>query len=159
VWVSDALTQYQNCDAANSDGLEFEVGGHPVPWLDMTAGLSLNRAVNANLGKRLPNVPSAIAKARAAVPLWRDRLFFSGEYQRLGPRSTGLGTVTRPVNLVDAALSTSKLAHGLDFVAGVRNALNWRYTDPLNQPLDPTVDQIPAAGRSAFFKLIWRQSQ
>jgi hypothetical protein len=66
---------------------------------------------------------------------------------------------TRPVALVNATVSTNKLFRGLDFVAGVRNALNWGYSDPLSFPLGATVDQLPANGRSVFVKLMWRQGE
>jgi len=39
-------------------------------------------------------------------------------------------------------------------VAGIRNALNWAYADPVD-----VIDQIPANGRSVFVKLIWRQGE
>jgi hypothetical protein len=66
---------------------------------------------------------------------------------------------TRPVALVNATVSTNRLFHGLDFVAGIRNALNWAYTDPTALPLVEFVDQMPANGRSAFVKLVWRQGE
>jgi len=41
----------------------------------------------------------------------------------------------------------------------MRNALNWAYNDPIALPLDATVDQIPANGRSVFVKLLWSQGE
>ncbi len=66
---------------------------------------------------------------------------------------------TRPVALVDATVSTNKLWRGFDLVAGVRNALNWGYTDPVALPLLASVDQMPGYGRTAFLKLIWRYGE
>jgi iron complex outermembrane receptor protein len=159
VWISDSLIQYQNAGAYNSNGIDFELGGRLAPWLETTASLSLDRAVNAGQPGPLPNAPGRIAKVRGAVPIFRDRIYFSADLQYLSARLTMSGASTRPVALVNATVSSNKLFHRLDFVAGVRNALNWGYTDPIALPLDASVDQIPANGRTAFVKLIWRQGE
>ena len=159
VWISQSVFQYQNAGNRNSNGIEFELGGHLAPWLETTASLSLDRAVNAAQNDVLPNAPGQIAKVRGAVPIWRDRIYFSTDFQYLSARWTTTRATTRPVALVSATVSTNKLFHGLDFVAGIRNALNWAYSDPIALPLDATVDQIPADGRSVFVKLLWRQGE
>lgn len=159
VWTSNSLTQYQNCSARTSNGVDFELGGHLAPWLETTASLSLDHAVDAAQHDVLPNAPERIAKLRAAVPVFRDRIYFSTDFQYLSARWTMSRVSTRPVALVNASLSTNKLFHNFDLVAGIRNALNWAYTDPIALPMDATVDQIPVNGRSAFVKLIWRQGE
>lgn len=156
VWVTGSLIQYQNCGVRNSDGVDFELGGHLAAWLETTASLSLGHAVDAVAHEILPNAPGQMAKFRGAVPLWRDRLYFSADFEYLSARWTMSRASTRPVALVNASVSTSKLSHGFDFVAGIRNALNWAYTDPIALPMVASVDQIPANGRTAFVKLIWR---
>jgi len=159
VWITDSLTQYQNSGAYNSDGIDFELGGHLAPWLETTASLSLDHAVDAAQHDVLPNAPGRIAKVRGAIPIWRDRVYFSTDFQYLSARWTMLRDATRPVALVNATVSSDKLAHGLDFVAGILNALNWGYADPIALPLEAAVDQMPANGRSAFVKLIWRPGE
>ena len=159
VWISDSLMQYQNSGAYDSSGIDFELGGHVAPWLETTASLSLDRAVDAGQRDVLPNAPGRIAKVRGAVPIFRDRVYFSTDFQYLSARWTMSRASTRPVALVNATVSTDKLFHGLDFVGGVRNALNWGYNDPIVLPLDASVDQMPANGRTAFVKLIWRQGE
>jgi hypothetical protein len=86
--------------------------------------------------------------------VWRDRVNFSAGFEYLSSRLTADRVAVRPVALVDATMSTSKLFRGVDFVAGIRNALNWAYADPVD-----VIDQIPANGRSVFVKLIWRQGE
>ncbi len=159
VWLTDSLTQYQNSGAYSSNGVDFELGGHVAPWLETTASLSLDRTADAGEHEILPNAPARMAKLRGAVPIWRDRLYFSTDFQYLSARWTMLRASTRPVALVNATVSTNRLFHGLDFVAGIRNALNWAYTDPTALPLVEFVDQMPANGRSAFVKLVWRQGE
>ncbi len=159
VWISQSVAQYQNCGAWDSNGVEFELGGHVAPWLETTASLSLDRAVDAQQHDTLPNAPQRMAKVRGAVPIFRDRLYFSTDWQYLGARWTLSRAVTRPVAMLNATVSSTRLFHGFDFVAGIRNALNWAYADPIALPLDASVDQLPANGRTAFVKLIWRQGE
>lgn len=159
VWISSSLIQYQNADRRCSHGIDFEFGGHPAPWLETTASFSLDRTMDTALDDMLPNAPGEMAKLRAAVPLYRDRIYLSGDFDYLTARWTMSGALTRPVAMVNATLSTRKLAHGLDLAAGIRNALNWSYSDPIALPLNPEVDQIPANGRTAYVKLTWRQAE
>jgi len=159
VWTSTGLAQYQNCGARNSGGIELELGGHVAPWLETTASLSLDHAVDAVQHDTLPNAPARMAKIRGAIPIWRDRVYFATDFEYLSARWTMSRASTRPVALVDATVSTNKLFRAFDFVAGIRNALNWAYNDPIALPLDASLDQIPANGRSAFVKLIWRRGE
>jgi len=108
--------------------------------------------VDAGQHSVLPNSPARIAKFRAAVPLFRGRIVVSTATQYLSARFTQDGVSVRPVVLMDATLVTSRLMPALDFTAGMRNALNWQYSDPVD-----VIDQIPANGRSVFVKLTWRQ--
>ncbi len=153
------MIQYQNAGVRNSEGVDFEVGAHPGGRLETTASLSLDHAVDATAHDILPNAPGQMAKFRAAVPLFRDRICFSADFQYLSARFTMSRASTRPVALVNATVSTKKLFHGFDLVAGLRNALNWAYSDPIALPLDDSVDQMPADGRTAYVKLIWRQGE
>ena len=157
VFLSATTAQYQNTGTRNSNGIEFELGGHLAPWLETTASLSLDRAVEADQHMQLANTPGQIGKFKAAVPLFRERMYFSTDFQYLSSRLTGARATTRPVALVNATVSTAKLGRGLDLIAGLRNALNWGYNDPGTWPLDASIDEIPANGRTAFVKLIWRQ--
>jgi iron complex outermembrane receptor protein len=159
VSLPSSLIQYQNVGSRQSRGIEFELGGHPLAWLETTASFTLDRAEELGQQTALPNNPSRIAKLRASLPLFRDHLYFSPDFQYLSARATVDNTQTRPVALLDATLSTNRLFHGFDLVAGVRNALNWAYADPTTWPLDNSLDQIPANGRTAFLKLIWRQGE
>lgn len=159
VWISDSLIQYQNCGSRDSNGIDFELGGHVTPWLETTASLSLDQAMDTTEHDVLPNAPGRMAKVRGAIPVWRERVYFSTDFQYLSARWTMSRASTRPVALVNATLSTNKLFRGLDLVAGMRNALNWGYTDPIALPMVAWVDQMPANGRSAFVKVIWRQGE
>ena len=153
VWVSDTRSQYQNAGARRSTGVEFEVRGSPRWWLEATGSFVVQRASDGDLGQRLPNSPSRIGKARLAVPVLRNKIDLSGGLQYLSARLTSQGTLLRPVALADATVSTRHLFRGYDLVCGVRNALNWQY----DQPVDFSMGQVRANGRTFFVKLIWQQ--
>ena len=157
--VSGSMLQYQNVGSRDSNGIDFELGGHLKPWLETTASVTFDHALDSYMHEALPDNPGQMAKFRSAVPLLRDRVYFAADVQYLSARWTVLEAATRPVALVNATVSTKKLWHGLDFVAGVRNALNWGYTDPVVVTFDSSLDQMPANGRTAFVKLIWSQGQ
>src|SRR5579862_2014975 len=147
------ILQYQNVGPFHSTGLEFELRYHPGGWIDTTASFSLQSARDA-ANKTLPNAPARVGKFRAAVPVYRDRVYFSSGLEYLSSRLAADGVSERSVALMDATISTSSLFRGMDFVAGIRNALNWSYQDPVD-----LIDQIPANGRSLFVKLIWGKGE
>jgi len=64
---------------------------------------------------------------------------------------TNGGNMVRPVWLLDTTLSTLRLTRHFDLVAGMRNALNWQYDDPV----DLSVDQIRRNGRTFYVKFIF----
>ncbi len=152
------LYQFQNSGLRTSRGIELETGTHPAHWLEVTGSLTLDRGEEEDLHTLLPNNPGRIVKVRGAVPLWK-RFHFSMDLEYLSARTTAGDTLTRPVALVNATLSSNRLFGGFDLVAGVRNALNWGYADPGTWPLDSSIDQIQANGRTAFVKLIWRSGE
>jgi outer membrane receptor for ferrienterochelin and colicins len=154
-WISDELMQYWNSGARRSTGIEFEVWGKPVWWLEAGGSFVLQRASDADFGHSLPNAPRRLGKAQAAVPLLRNKVYLSAAFQYLSPRTTVGGAWVRPVELADITLSTIRLFRGYDVVVGLRNALNWQY----DQPVDLSVDRIRANGRTFFVKLIWRDRE
>jgi outer membrane receptor protein involved in Fe transport len=146
--------QYQNAGERRSTGIEFEVRGNPSSWLETSASFVVEKA-SGDLGQRLPNSPGRIGKAGWAVPLARNKVYFSSALQYLSARMEDGGIMLRPVVLVDATLSTKRLFRGYDLEAGIRNALNWQY----DQPNDLGIAHLPANGRTLFVKLIWRYGE
>ncbi|MDZ7637231.1 MAG: TonB-dependent receptor [Bryobacterales bacterium] len=154
-WISDELIEYQNTGMRRSQGVEFELRGRPVWWLEATGSYVRQAASNPDLEQHLPNSPRSIAKGRAAVPLLRNRLYLSSQVQYLSSRETRSGLGLRPATLADLTISTRRLFQGYDLVGGMRNALNWQY----DHPVDLSVEQIRANGRTLFVKLIWQSSE
>jgi outer membrane receptor protein involved in Fe transport len=87
--------QYRNAGRNHASGLEIELNGHPVRWLEMVASLAVQRAVNSDRNYPLANSPGQVGKLRLSVPLFIKRLSLASGTQYLGSRQT-LGGATLP---------------------------------------------------------------
>jgi TonB dependent receptor len=77
----------------------------------------------------------------------------SSSQQYMSARETRDGsTSVRPVLLLDFTATTDRVFKRFDISLGVRNLLNWIYSDPTAI----AVDSIQQDGRSVFLKLIYR---
>ena len=148
--------QYGNAGRDLASGLEMELNGHPVRWLEMVASLAVQRAVNTNHDYPLANSPGQISKLRLSVPLFTQRLSLASGTQYLGSRQTLVGATLPPLFLTDLTVNTARLTSNLDFQAGVRNLAGNKYNDPI--ALYQSVDTLPVPGRSLFIALTWRSS-
>ncbi len=144
--------QYQNSGSARSLGIELELSGKPVPWIEVSTSYSYGAARDLVLQQLLPNSPQHIAKLRFATPLARGRLSLSENTQYLSPRLDQSGALTRSVLLVNVTLTTHQLFQGFDLQFGGHNLLNWHYTDPVALE----IDQIRADGISFFVRVMWQ---
>ena len=143
--------QYQNLGHRRSTGVEFELRSTAWKRLEAAGSFAMQKAVGADSADRLPNTPGRIGKFRAATPLAHNKLTLAGGLEYLSSRMTNGGNMVRPVWLLDTTLSTLRLTRHFDLVAGMRNALNWQYDDPV----DLSVDQIRRNGRTFYVKFIF----
>ena len=151
IYTPGGLLQTQNAGRIRAAGLELEVQARPAPWLEATASYSIQLAEYADSHTTLPNSPNHLAKLHFAVPLG-PKLDLSSGMQYFSSRDSVAGASLRPAYLVDFTLSTRRLLPNLDFRAGVRNAFNRNYADPV--ALDPRVDAMQQPGRTGFVELI-----
>lgn len=154
VTLANAVQQYQNSSMDHSSGLEFELTGKLWRDMDVAGSFALNQTRNIGLNQELPNSPNRIGKLRFSKRFYRDNVTLSGSTQYLGSRETMSGIVTRPVLLEDVTL-TSRVNREAEVQFGVRNALNWRYDDPIYLALE----KMREDGRSVFVRLIWRSKE
>lgn len=144
--------QYQNTANSNrSQGAEFEILGRPRPWMQIGGSYGYGVAKDIIEQQWLQNSPRHMGKARIAVPLWGDKLFFSSSTQFLSKRIDRNYTPVRQVVLTDFTVNTSKLHRNFDLLVGVRNALGYRYADPVSVILP----QMRQDGRTFFVKVIY----
>jgi iron complex outermembrane receptor protein len=148
VTLADGAQQYQNTGKLLSTGVEFEVRGKLWDRLEATASTAWQNAVDAAGGARLANAPVNISKLRLGMPI--RRLFLGGSANYLSARNTWSGATLGGFMVVDGT-ATVRLGGSFDFQAGVRNALNRRYEDPIYL----AIDRLPGDPRSAFLRLVW----
>lgn len=152
--TESGLFQYQNISRARANGVELEFRSRPAQWLEASASLSVQRARNQTLGQTLVNSPGQIAHFHAAVPLANNRLTLSPALRYVGSRVAAYRGRVPGMFLADATAATHRLHRNFDFVFGVRNLLDRRYSDPLS--LEHPTRELPLPGRTAFIKLIWQ---
>src|SRR5579871_1334928 len=145
VSLEDEVQQYQNAGMLRSTGLEAELAGKLWKRVEAAASFAFQSALDPKHGTLLPNAPRNISKMRLGVPL--GPFFFSTAWQYLSPRQTWSGSVLGGALLGDCT-ATVRLARSVELQAGLRNALNRRYEDPIYLILD----RIRGDGRSAFVK-------
>jgi outer membrane receptor protein involved in Fe transport len=156
MYTPAGLFQFQNAERVRASGVEVELNGHPVRWLELATALSQQRAVNLAHDYPLANSPGPVAKLRLAVPLLSSRFSLAGAAQYRGPRQTPDGATLPSVWLSDVTVSSNRLPSNLEFQAGVRNIANRKYFDPV--ALDARFDTLPVPGRSMFVSLTWRKA-
>jgi iron complex outermembrane receptor protein len=146
--LANGAQQYQNAGEYRSTGVEAELTGKLWNRLEATASTAWQNAVEGGGGGRLANAPCNVSKLRLGLPI--GRLFLGGSLHYLSPRDTGSGT-TLGGALVTDGTATVRLGSAFDLQAGVRNALNRRYEDPIYL----AIDRLRGDGRSAFVRLVW----
>ena len=146
--LSDAVQQYQNGPEDRSTGIEFEARATPWNRLDLSASTAFQWTEEMENGGRLANAPRNLSKLRLGVPV--GRLFLSSEWRYISSRDTWTGDRLPGALLADAT-ATLRLNRRCDLQAGLRNALDRYYEDPIYL----TVDRLRGDGRSAFVKLVW----
>jgi len=149
VTLADGVQQYQNTGELLSTGLEFEVRGKLWNRLEATASTAWQSAVDGASSVRLANAPVNVSKMRLGLPI--RRLFLGGSVNYLSARNTWSGATLGGFTVFDGT-ATVRLGGSLDFQAGVRNALNRRYEDPIYL----AIDRLAGDPRSAFLRLVWR---
>ena len=121
----------------------------PAGWLEATASYSIQAADTD--AANLPNSPQHLAKLHFAVPLGRKFDLSSG-MQYISSRQTLADASLKPVYLADFTISSHRLLPNFDVRAGLRNAFNRNYFDPI--ALNPAVDSMQQPGRTVFVELI-----
>jgi len=155
VSMPGGMLQYQNTDSVRASGVEVELNGHPVPWLELAASLAVQRALDSSQNVTLANSPGQIGKFRFSVPLFKNRFSLASGIQYMGARRT-LDTVpVPPVFLHDITISAKRLPGNLELQAGVRDLWGTWYSDPI--ALNDKYDTVAQPTRSAFITLTWRQ--
>jgi len=149
VSLPSGMAQYQNTSWAKSDGAELELNEKFRLW---EGGGSVSLQNTDGPGGRLPNSAHVLAKGRAALPLFRNRILVSTELKYMSARLTWENAAMRPVVLNDLTVTWDEKRFPWRLQFGVRNLFNYVYDDPIAL----AVDEIRSLGRTAFLKLSWQ---
>ncbi len=154
VFDQDGVSQVQNVAGTRSRGVEFEVDAQPRRWLELGASVTIEGVQQHDSPPPFVNSPDRMAKFRFAVPAGR-RLKFAASVMAMSSRGTFDYETLRPVLMADATVTWTRVVAGFDLQAGVRNALNWSYVDPVGLSID-TLEGDP---RSFYAKLTWHSGR
>jgi outer membrane receptor protein involved in Fe transport len=149
VYTDSGLGQTQNTGKIHAKGFEMELQARPAGWLEATVSYSIQAADTD--AADLPNSPHHLAKLFFAVPLGRKFDLSSG-MQYISARDSLAGASLRPAYLADFTLTSKRLLPNFDVRAGLRNAFNRDYSDPI--ALNPAVDGMQQPGRTFFVELV-----
>jgi outer membrane receptor for ferrienterochelin and colicins len=143
---------YANSTHDRASGVEGELKGKLRGGIEASVSVALQWAIARGLSSDpLPDSPRNIDKIRIGVPFARGKVFASAAASYMSSRETVSDGRLGPVLLSDFTLTTLHLHPDFDLEAGVRNAFNSRYFDPIGL----AVDRIQENGRSVFVKLLW----
>jgi len=151
VTLANGAVQYQNTGKITARGAEFTLADKLWQRVEVSGSSSFGGVDQASLVRTFPNSPAVISKARVGVPLGpgEGRWFLAGSMQYFSSRYTWTGARLGGAAVADFTV-TARINRRFSLQAGVRNAFDKRYEDPIY--LD--VDRIGGDGRSAFLRLV-----
>ena len=153
---------YGNIDA-DSKGVELAMEGVWTDWIRARASYTLQHANNLTTGQDLPDSPENMVKLNLSVPVVKEKVFASLEYQYTSSRHsfyTDSSSQTFPgmdasgFSVFNFTLFSRNILKNLEVSATAYNLLDKHYSDPSsNLHLE---DVIPQDGRSFRVKVTYR---
>jgi len=134
--------------------VELGLNGSWPGGLQGRISYTLQETEDRSTGMRLTDSPEHLGKANLSVPLWKEKVFASAEFQYSSQRTTLLGTEAAGFGIVNFTLFSRNLVKGLDLSASVYNLLDKKYADPAT-PFH-TEDILERDGRTFRVKLAYR---
>jgi iron complex outermembrane receptor protein len=154
VYLDNGASVFENVPGSRSRGIEIEVRSKPRPWFETDGSLAWQAAIPQGSVVWFTNSPAYLAKFRWAVPAG-SRMALGNSWNWMSSRTTYSGATVRQVLLADVTLTLRRVLPGFDVQAGIRNALNWSYADPVGL----SVDTMPGDPRAVYFKLLWNPAR
>ena len=151
---TDNFFYFANQSSVQAQGAEFEIAAQWASGLRGRASYTYTHTEDSATGQQLSNAPENLGQVQLSVPLWRDKLFASLEFEAMSERDTVRGGSVGPVWLLNATLFSQKIVKGLEFSASVYNLLGQHYSDPASS--DFTQDSIQQDGRQFRLKLTYK---
>jgi len=114
----------------------------------------LQETKDRSTGQRLTDSPEHLGKVNLSVPLLKEKIFASAEFQYTSERATLLGTEANGFGIVNFTLFSRNLVKGLELSASVYNLFDEKYADPAT-PFH-LQDILERDGRTFRVKLTYR---
>lgn len=151
---ADGLYYFDNRDAVQAKGAEFEVAGQWPGGVRGRASYTYTHTEDTATGLRLSDSPEHLGQVSLSVPIWQDKVFASMELQTMSERMTIRGGKASGFWVANTTLFSRELVKGLEVSGSVYNLFDQRYSDPVSA--DFTQDSIQQNGRQFRFKLTYR---
>lgn len=156
--------QYRNINA-RSEGMELGLEGEWAYGIRGRASYTLQHTKDESQSIDLPDSPEHLLKFNLSVPIIKEKLFASLEYQFTSRRSTfSTDAANNPIPGMDAGaysvvnftLFSQNIVKNLDVSASIYNLFDQQYSEPAT-PLHYNLEsQIPQNGRTFGVKLTYR---
>lgn len=153
---------FTNFDAA-AKGVELALEGAWTNGIRTRLSYTLQEVEDRSGSRNLPDSPEQLVKFNVSVPVYRQKIFASLEFQYTSSRNT-LSTTSTGTTLVGAdsggfgllnfTLFSQNLVKDLEFSASVYNLLDRRYNDPSSR--FHLQDSLERDGRTFRVKLAYR---
>lgn len=143
---ADGALQFQNLDAVEAKGVEFELEGSWQNGVQARASYTYQQAEDRKTGESLTNSPHHLAKCNVTAPLLRTKVFAGFEVQYTSGRKTLAGNEAAGYLVANLTLLGKKLLPGLDLTVSVFNLFDKSYGDPV--AADFRQDVIEQDGRT-----------
>lgn len=154
--LPDGFAQFQNTTNISATGFEVEATAEITPRLRADASLAIQHLIDHPFTSGVDS-PARVGKFLLDAPLFRDRFSASAALQYLSARNTIAGDSVGAVYLVNLTLaSRGLLPAGFELQVGIRNLLNWHYSDPAEAL--QMIDTVPQDGRNFFVRISWARS-
>lgn len=162
--ISFGSLGYENVSGADAKGVELSLDAHWASGISGRASYTFQQTRDNATGQVLTDSPQHLAKLNLSVPLWKDKIFASLEFQYVSQRTTiflnpstytlEAGADAGGYGVVNLTLFSQNLVKGLDISASIYNLLDQSYSDP-STPVH-VQNVIPQDGRSFRIKLTYR---
>ena len=123
------VTQFQNSQRVNAEGLEFEIDGRWDNGWQTKASYTLVDTEDTATRKELTNTPKHMFKTNLKVPI-AEKVFAGLELQYESERKTLAGNKSDDFALVNLSVTHTDIAKNLDVSVGVYNLLDKEYGNP-----------------------------
>lgn len=147
------LTTYVNEGEVRARGLEVEAQMRLWHGWQASSSYALQRAVDRESRKELPNSPRQMLTGRLSIPAFGPRSYLALEGLYLGSRATLMGNRVGAATTMHVTL-TQPLGTSWELFGTVRNLFDVAYSDPASS--QHLQDVIPQNGRTARIGLRWK---